>query len=158
MGCNTYGKEVLMNIIPLPNSAALMLTTAKYYLPSGRSINRSDDKDSKNGITPDVEVEVSKEDEERLYIQERLISINDKYQKVTSAKNKHQRSAVDKEKKVEDKVLNKAIEIIKENKIAEKIASSKAVEIIKEHKTVEKTELSQPYKKKNNQNIVVGRI
>ncbi|GHT53669.1 peptidase S41 [Endomicrobiia bacterium] len=148
MGCNTFGKGVIMNPIPLPNGAALVLTTARYYLPSGRSINRSDDKDSKNGITPDVEVEVSKEDEERLYMQERLISMNDKYQKATSAKNKHQRSAVDKEKKVEDKVLNKAIEIIKENKIVEKIASSKATEIIKENKTVEKTELSQPYKKK----------
>ncbi|GHT45993.1 hypothetical protein AGMMS49936_04170 [Endomicrobiia bacterium] len=117
----------------MSSGAALELTIAKYYLPSGRSTNRSYGEDSKNGITPDVEVEVSKEDEKR---------------QSTSAKNKHQRSAVDKEKKVEDKVLNKAIEIIKENKIAEKIASSKATEIIKENKTVEKTELSQPYKKK----------
>ncbi|GHT33617.1 peptidase S41 [Endomicrobiia bacterium] len=152
MGCNTFGKGVIQETRPLPkkSTGALVLTIAKYYLPSGRSINRSDDKDSKNGITPDVdvEVEVSKEDEERLCMQEYLISMNDKYQKATSAKNKHQRSAVDKEKKVEDKVLNKAIEIIKENKIAEKITSSKATEIIKENKTVEKTELSQPYKKK----------
>ncbi|GHT58581.1 peptidase S41 [Endomicrobiia bacterium] len=144
IGCNTFGKGVLQTTYPLSKGTILKLTIAKYYLPSGRSINCSDNKDSKNGITPDVEVEVSKDDEKQLCTQE----YDDEYQEATSAKNKHQRSVVDKEKKVEDKVLNKAIEIIKENKIAEKIASSNATEVIKENRTAEKAELSQPYKKK----------
>jgi carboxyl-terminal processing protease len=49
MGRTTFGKGSVQNVLPLPEGAALKLTTARYYTPSGRSIQAE-------GIKPDVEV------------------------------------------------------------------------------------------------------
>jgi carboxyl-terminal processing protease len=40
IGENTFGKGLVQSIINLPYSSGLTLTTAKYYTPSGRSIQR----------------------------------------------------------------------------------------------------------------------
>jgi C-terminal processing protease CtpA/Prc len=45
----------------LSNGAVLRLTVAEYYLPSGRLINCSDNKNVKKGIIPDIEIKVSVE-------------------------------------------------------------------------------------------------
>lgn len=50
MGRATFGKGSVQSILPLPDGAALKLTTARYYTPSGRSIQAE-------GIEPDVRVE-----------------------------------------------------------------------------------------------------
>lgn len=50
VGMTTYGKGVVQDILDLGDGTSMKLTTAEYFLPSGRSIN-------KQGITPDVEVE-----------------------------------------------------------------------------------------------------
>ncbi len=50
MGTQTFGKGSVQTIMPLGNSTAIKLTTARYYTPSGRSIQAK-------GITPDVIVE-----------------------------------------------------------------------------------------------------
>lgn len=47
LGAQTFGKGSVQTIIPLNNGAGLRLTTARYYTPSGRSIQAT-------GITPDV--------------------------------------------------------------------------------------------------------
>jgi len=50
IGTRTFGKGSVQTIIPLgPGNGALALTTARYYTPSGRSIQAQ-------GIAPDVEV------------------------------------------------------------------------------------------------------
>ncbi len=49
MGKQSFGKGSVQTIFALPGNAALKLTTARYYTPSGRSIQAK-------GITPDVEV------------------------------------------------------------------------------------------------------
>ncbi len=49
VGTQTFGKGSVQTIIPLPDGAGLRLTTARYYTPSGRSIQEK-------GITPDVEI------------------------------------------------------------------------------------------------------
>ena len=46
MGTRSFGKGSVQTIIPLPNQGALRLTTARYYTPSGRSIQAK-------GIEPD---------------------------------------------------------------------------------------------------------
>lgn len=51
----TYGKGVVQNLENLSDAAVLKVTTAEWYTPNDRSIN-------KTGITPDVEVERSYED------------------------------------------------------------------------------------------------
>jgi carboxyl-terminal processing protease len=40
LGTTTYGKGSAQNVFPLPNGGAVKLTTALWFTPSGRSINR----------------------------------------------------------------------------------------------------------------------
>jgi carboxyl-terminal processing protease len=47
MGDKTFGKGSVQTILPLNNGAALKITTARYYTPSGRSIQAT-------GIEPDI--------------------------------------------------------------------------------------------------------
>ncbi len=49
VGTQTFGKGSVQTIIPLEEGAAIRLTTARYYTPSGRSIQAK-------GITPDIVV------------------------------------------------------------------------------------------------------
>jgi carboxyl-terminal processing protease len=50
VGTRSFGKGSVQTVIPLPGNGAMRLTTARYYTPSGRSIQGL-------GITPDVEVD-----------------------------------------------------------------------------------------------------
>ncbi|HEJ83401.1 MAG TPA: S41 family peptidase [Desulfobacteraceae bacterium] len=50
LGTKTFGKGSVQTILPLSDGSGLRLTTARYYTPSGKSIQLS-------GITPDIEVE-----------------------------------------------------------------------------------------------------
>jgi carboxyl-terminal processing protease len=50
IGTQSFGKGSVQTIMPLGNSTAIKLTTARYYTPSGRSIQAK-------GITPDFIVE-----------------------------------------------------------------------------------------------------
>lgn len=47
MGTQTFGKGSVQTILPLNNSTAIKLTTARYYTPNGRSIQAK-------GIEPDI--------------------------------------------------------------------------------------------------------
>ncbi|HEY0412715.1 MAG TPA: S41 family peptidase [Allosphingosinicella sp.] len=49
MGERTFGKGSVQTLLPLSQKTALRLTTARYYTPSGRSVQEG-------GITPDIEV------------------------------------------------------------------------------------------------------
>jgi len=49
LGTRTFGKGSVQTILPLSDGSGLRLTTARYYTPSGKSIQLS-------GITPDIEV------------------------------------------------------------------------------------------------------
>jgi carboxyl-terminal processing protease len=49
VGTRSFGKGSVQTVIPLPDSGAIRLTTARYYTPSGRSIQGL-------GIAPDVPV------------------------------------------------------------------------------------------------------
>jgi carboxyl-terminal processing protease len=50
IGTATFGKGSVQTILPLGNNTAIKLTTARYYTPSGRSIQAK-------GITPDIVVD-----------------------------------------------------------------------------------------------------
>lgn len=56
MGGRTFGKGSVQTIIPIADQGALRLTTARYYTPSGRSIQGL-------GITPDIAVQESRDDD-----------------------------------------------------------------------------------------------
>ena len=49
LGTRTFGKGSVQTILPLSDGSGLRLTTARYYTPSGRSIQLS-------GITPDIDL------------------------------------------------------------------------------------------------------
>ena len=49
LGTRSFGKGSVQTVIPLPGNGAMRLTTARYYTPSGRSIQGE-------GIKPDVDV------------------------------------------------------------------------------------------------------
>jgi carboxyl-terminal processing protease len=49
MGTRSFGKGSVQTVMPLPGNGAIRLTTARYYTPSGRSIQAT-------GIEPDIEV------------------------------------------------------------------------------------------------------
>ena len=54
IGNQTFGKGSVQTILPLGNNAGLKLTTARYYTPSGRSIQAK-------GIEPDIPVDDGRE-------------------------------------------------------------------------------------------------
>jgi carboxyl-terminal processing protease len=53
LGTRSFGKGSVQTIIQLPGHGAMRLTTARYYTPSGRSIQAK-------GIEPDIVVEPAK--------------------------------------------------------------------------------------------------
>jgi carboxyl-terminal processing protease len=50
MGTQSFGKGSVQTVLPLSEESAIKLTTARYFTPSGRSIQAQ-------GITPDIVVE-----------------------------------------------------------------------------------------------------
>lgn len=68
MGVQSFGKGSVQTIIPLSDNSGLRLTTAKYFTPSGRSIQAK-------GITPDIAVErielASTEKKESMHLREK---------------------------------------------------------------------------------------
>ena len=50
VGTQTFGKGSVQTIVPLQNGAGLRMTTARYYTPSGKSIQV-------RGITPDITID-----------------------------------------------------------------------------------------------------
>jgi carboxyl-terminal processing protease len=63
VGTRSFGKGSVQTVIPLPGNGAMRLTTARYYTPSGRSIQGL-------GITPDVAVQSSRVEQPH-YVPER---------------------------------------------------------------------------------------
>ena len=58
VGTRSFGKGSVQTVIPLPGNGAMRLTTARYYTPSGRSIQGL-------GIVPEVEVQSSRNEPPR---------------------------------------------------------------------------------------------
>ncbi len=87
LGAKTFGKGSVQTVMPMSDGSGLRLTTAKYYLPSGRSIHEI-------GVTPDIIVEIPREDEVKLMMQIEGIPLKSG------------------EKPVKDLILEKAIEIL----------------------------------------------
>lgn len=129
VGEKTFGKGSVQTIIPLskPEEAALRLTTALYYTPADVTIDRQ-------GIRPDVEVVMELEQEQALALQ-----MYESYKDDPSMMNKQNHGAVTgnevTEDTVEDTQLAKAVEILRENPVWERILE-------KYHKAVSETQVA----------------
>lgn len=65
LGTKTFGKGSVQTIIKLENGSGLKLTTAKFYAPSGRSINEV-------GVMPDIIVENDKDESRDIQLERAL--------------------------------------------------------------------------------------
>ena len=68
LGVRSFGKGSVQTVVPLPGNGAMRLTTARYYTPSGRSIQGM-------GVAPDVTVHETR-DEEPKFVPEREADLN----------------------------------------------------------------------------------
>jgi carboxyl-terminal processing protease len=62
VGTVSFGKGSVQTVFPLSNNGAIRLTTARYYTPSGRSIQDL-------GITPDIEAQQNRSDKPPISLQ-----------------------------------------------------------------------------------------
>ena len=112
MGTKSFGKGSVQTILPSGENVAIKLTTAKYYTPLGRSIQ-------KTGIDPDIlveQVELKKIDENESGRKEAdLRGAMDNDQK-SKNKNKEKKSDISKKKNQEetqtDYQLSRAFDLI----------------------------------------------
>jgi len=102
VGQRSYGKASVQSLIPLPDGSGLRLTVAHYFTPNGRMIHR-DGKNKEWGIQPDIAVDVTPENEAKLYEQWEMIY----------AKDKKPQSVVKPEEMVRDEVLDRSVELLK---------------------------------------------
>ena len=114
VGQKTFGKGSVQVVMPIGNNEAIRLTIARYYLPSGRTIQAV-------GVTPDIEVsygEIKKADE--------IISIKEKDLR------KHLQSELEKVNGIKKiKKDKKSKKIITEEQIYKDLQLKSAVDILK---------------------------
>jgi len=102
VGEKSFGKASVQNIIPLDDGSAIKLTIAYYYTPSGKLIH-------KEGISPDINVTLSEEEEEKLQEEIKKRKLNGKTTEVILLPEL-------------DPQLRKAIELIKSAKPVKEVA------------------------------------
>jgi carboxyl-terminal processing protease len=68
VGEKTFGKGSVQSVLELRNGEGMRLTTARYYTPSGITIHEK-------GILPQVEIEVSADDESKVQLQQTRVDL-----------------------------------------------------------------------------------
>jgi carboxyl-terminal processing protease len=115
LGTKTFGKGSVQTILPLDDSSALRLTTARYYTPKGRSIQAT-------GIVPDIVLdttslqEAKAEEKQRLNLREENLPGHLQNQKNQGEKEseKEKQPTTKKEEGTEnDPQLQRALELLK---------------------------------------------
>ena len=108
IGERSFGKASVQSMIPLSDKSALRLTIAKYYTPSGKSIQH-DEKGETGGITPDIAVKLQAETEKKLLQQGEDIYYPGLDEKQEAEKKKKDG--------VRDEVLDRAVELLKAREV-----------------------------------------
>ena len=110
VGTRSFGKGSVQSIIPLPGNGAMRLTTARYYTPSGVSIQAK-------GIEPDIKVEAGitelKKEELERGREENLRGALDKKDSTTETKDNKKSEITPSEKLLQDNQISRAVDLIK---------------------------------------------
>ncbi len=125
IGQKTFGKGSVQVILPIGNEEALRLTIARYYLPSGRTIQAK-------GVVPDIEVfpgEVTvkkddfslKERDLKKHLEGELSKIDGKKIKIDKEDNKKDKKVLTKDDIQKDIQLKTALDSLKILKIAKSV-------------------------------------
>ena len=151
IGTKSYGKGSVQTLIPLGDTA-LKLTTARYYTPSGRSIQAE-------GIEPDVVVnraKIEEEKEDRMFSEETLTNaLKNDTKKDTKKDAKSDSEKSDEERDAKDYQLIRAVDLVKCIAVYEErnnATKSKLEEKVNSSKSKAKTEVKQPSKSPKTQN------
>lgn len=151
IGTKSYGKGSVQTLIPLGDTA-LKLTTARYYTPSGRSIQAE-------GIEPDVVVnraKIEEEKEDRMFSEETLTNaLKNDTKKDTKKDTKSDSEKSDEERDAKDYQLIRAVDLVKGIAVYEErnnTTKSKLEEKVNSSKSKAKTEVKQPSKSPKTQN------
>lgn len=112
LGSKSFGKGSVQTIIPIAGAGAMRLTTARYYTPSGRSIQKS-------GIEPDMKVQPAKLEKIDLGKGIREADLRGALDNDTLKKKKAKKEKVNKDKKKDknkkpyDNQLERALDLIR---------------------------------------------
>ena len=110
VGTRSFGKGSVQSIIPLPGNGAMRLTTARYYTPSGISIQAK-------GIEPDIKVEAGMTDTKKEANQNRreenLRGALDKKELESNEQKNKKSDASPVEKLLQDNQISRAVDLIK---------------------------------------------
>ncbi len=118
LGENTFGKGSVQVVLPITQDEAIKLTIARYYLPSGRTIQAL-------GVKPDIEVFAGavqreengfsiKEADLKKHLEEELIKADVKEVKAKKAKeNGDKKDIISKEQLYDDIQLKESVDIIR---------------------------------------------
>jgi carboxyl-terminal processing protease len=146
VGTQTFGKGSVQTVFPL-DGGGLRLTTAKYYTPSGRSIQNV-------GITPDIEVKLPTVKEAKdgesvhVVVREKDLERHLKNETVTEEKKKKEQPVGEDEFAMEvmpkedkdDIQLQKALEILKPAVLAADVFKNVPAPVKKQAETEKETE------------------
>ena len=110
VGTRSFGKGSVQSIIPLPGNGAMRLTTARYFTPSGISIQAK-------GIEPDIRVEagiteIKKEGLERGR-EENLRGALDKKDSTTKIKDDEKSEITPSEKLLQDNQISRGVDLVR---------------------------------------------
>ena len=116
VGTKSFGKGSVQTIIPVNPYGALRMTTAKYFTPSGRSIQ-------KTGIDPDIIVEESKVEKVNNRNNSREKDLKGALNNPSENKNKNNKNKKDaKDNKIEDYQLSRALDLVRGISLYNKIS------------------------------------
>ena len=112
MGTQTFGKGSVQTIIPVTSKGAVRLTTARYFTPSGNSIQAK-------GISPDIYVPQSKLEILDNNNSRREADLRGALDSENKQENKN--SSNDENNTINDYQLNRAIDLIRSINVYENI-------------------------------------